>query len=262
MPNDRYYVKPTTKPGDSISWGALSDKPEIVTYEWLPEGNPDARLTRVTYEGIPFTPISYCTFGDYDNSTAVERSNARVMLERFPWLVTVTGDYGSQMVGYLGRRETQNPELLEAIDALDDYPVADESDMSDLEMNMEWEAWCDWGRRDFAKDLAPALDEIDPGYEHDVMDALDVPSYGSGTDSRSPLDDLWHSGCDAYNVNGGSGHVIEGGGNVHFYVDEWIERAKRAPAVTSYGSRATYEMRDRLLDLARQCRTGEVTEGK
>ena len=258
MVNVRYYVKPTTKPGDSISWGALSDKPEIVTYEWLPEGNPDARLQRVTYEGIPFTPIPYCTFGDYDNSTAVERSNARVMLERFPWLVTVTGDYGSQMVGYLGEPENQNPNLIEAIEALDGYPVADESDMSDLEMTMEWESWCDWGRRDFAGNLPTVLDEIDPGYEHDVQDTLDV-SYGGKPDSRSPLDDLWHSGCDAYNVNGGTGYVIEGGGGVHFYVDEWCEQARRAPAVTSYGSRATYEMRDRLLDLARQCRTGEVS---
>lgn len=270
MAKQSYFVLPTVKPGDSISWSSLSRDSEIVAHEWQPQASavtydgylPGSRLVRVTYQGIPFTPIPYCTFGDYDNSTAVERSNHRVMLARFPWLVSVTGDYGSQMLGYLGKRETQNPDLIEAIDALEAYSIADESDESELESEMEFEAWKDYGRRDFTTELKSVLDTIDADHEHD----LDVDDLDERIKSlklvalHSPYEytdlvDVWRDGCDAYNVNGGNGYQIECGGSVHFYTRQWCECAAAEPKQTSYGSRTTFEMRDSLLKLARACRS-------
>jgi hypothetical protein len=78
------------------------------------------------------------------------------------------------MIGYIGKRENQNPALLERIEELERYPVADEDDSSELETELEWEGWCDWGRRDFAKDLIAVLDEIDPSREHEID--IDVAS--------------------------------------------------------------------------------------
>lgn len=102
--SERYFVPPTVKAGESISWSVLHHTDSIVTHEIRDHG-----IVRVEYVGVPFTPIPYCTFGDYDNSTALERSNLRVMRERFPWLVHVTGDYGSEMIGYLGKPTPASP---------------------------------------------------------------------------------------------------------------------------------------------------------
>ena len=253
---DSYFVPPTVKPGESISWGTLHPTDDITMHEWI-----DGHLVRVHYVGVPFTPLPYCTFGDYDNSTATERSNLRVMRERFSWLVHVTGDYGSQMLGYLGKRENQNPDLIEAIEELERYPIADESDESELEMTMEWEGWCDWGRRDFAQDLSDALDEINPTREHldwrDLIPRDDDDPERPHTERNAftlAIDEVWHKGSDAFGVNGGTGMVIESGGNVHFYIDEWCERAVREPKDHVYGDkvyRSEHEVRAMLLEISR-----------
>ena len=212
------YVSPTVKPGDSIPWSSVHDDPDIVRYDWIErDGRRD--LVRVHEVGIPFTWIDLATFGDYDNSSEIERSNHRVMREQFPWLVHVHGSHGSEGLGYLGKRENQNPTLLEALDALADYPILDESDCSELEMDMESEAWSDYGRADFLDELAKHLDAMHPEREHD-RDAIDLYF---GDDVYT----LWHDGCDAYNVNGGNGYVIETGGGVHFYTRHWFDAAAR-----------------------------------
>jgi hypothetical protein len=259
------------EPGEQISWSTLHNTIDIVTHEWRDTGERGGfkRLVRVEYVGVPFTPLPYCTFGDYDNSTATERSNHRVMREKFSWLVNVVGDHGSQMLGFLGKLENQNPDLIEEIEALERYPIADEQDESDLEMEMKWAAWCDLGRRDFAEDLSEALDEMFPEREHEIDISREDDDPESNHKDRHPLtlaiDELWFKGADAFNVNGGSGDMIEGGGNVHFFIDEWIEKAKREPEVKRYKwtdglgnvheqvNHGTVEMREMLRDLSTRC---------
>lgn len=255
--NNTYFVSPTVKAGESISWSCLHNRQDIVTHEWTGD-----TIRRVEYTGVPFTPIPYCTFGDYDNSTAVERSNVRVMRERFPWLVHVRGNYGSEMLGYLGREETQNPALLEAIAELEQYPIADESDESELETEMEIEAWNDWGKRDFEKDLVDVLDTLDPDHEHDTDDLDTKIAALQLVDTHSPYvwtcsSDLWRAGSDAYNVNGGSGMTIECGGNVHFYIDEWRKRACETPREGSFSFASRTLLREHLIKIAIATRTEE-----
>jgi len=252
---DLYYVLPTVKPGDSISWGSLSRDPEIRNYEYPHEPGGFSRGTFVNYTGVLFTPIPYCTYGDYDNSSLTERSNHRVIRAEFPWLVHVYDNHGSEMIGYLGKRENQNSRLIEAIESLESYPVYDEDDESELEMTLEWEAWCDHGRQDFAKDLVKLLNGWFTTRDHEI----DVPTEDS--DPMLPqskrhristmLDEIWHDGCDRLNVNGGSGMVIESGGNVHFYVDDWIEKASRY--LTKFGVGSDQPMHDALVALSKQC---------
>ena len=242
MSRDRYYVAPTVKPGDSISWSQLHDSPEVTVYEdgepyW--PGSAMCHQRRVEYQGVPFTPIPYCTFGDYDGSTAVERSNLRVMRERFPWLVHVTGDYGSEMLGYLGKLEYQNPDLIEAIEGLESYPVADEDDESQLELEMESEAWADYGRSDFRRALAKHTRISD---DRD-LDLDDVPDRA--------IDELWYLGADAYNLNGGPGFMIEGGGGVYFLINDWIKGYEQSPSAgySDWSRKARANINDQMARL-------------
>lgn len=267
MTRGLYYVAPSVEPGESISWSELHESTPITVYEDGEPYYPGSTLChqrRVEYDGVRFTPIPYCTFGDYDNSTALERSNLRVMRERFPHLVHVTGGHGSEMLGYLGSLDEQSDDLKEAIESLDNYPILDESDESELEMEMEMDAWADWGRGDFTKELVELLDALDPGYEHDADDLDDriksarVPRiYHGGT--WEDVDDVWREGCEAFNVNGGSGMTIECGGNVHFYIDHWIRDATNEPREYTYAggtvNRREFEMRDALVKIAHQARS-------
>lgn len=41
-------------------------------------------------------------------------------------------------------------------------------------------------------------------------------------------------GCDAFNVNGGSGYSNEQGDSIYFHVDDWIESASK-PAYPAWG---------------------------
>lgn len=234
----RYFVAPSVKPGDSISWSELHKTEQVVVFEdgepYFP-GSSLCHQRRVTYQGVPFTPIPYCSFGDYDNSTALERSNVRTMRAEFPWLVHVTGSHGSEMLGYLGRRETQNPALIEAIDGLEEYPIHDESDESELESEMESEAWNEFGCRDFASFLTESVKGV-PNYGIPVgvpLVVLGLASEGvelqhdltyagqreSETSARSTLSTAWFVVM-AEHGSGETSH-IESGGSVHFDFDDW-----------------------------------------
>ena len=226
------FVSADTKPGSSIHWNETSQTREIREYT-IERGH-------TYHDGIEFHEIPHCTFGDYDNSTQVERSNHRVMRRDFPWLVHVYGSHGSEMLGYLGKRENQNPALIEAIDALEAYPIADESDLSELESNARQEAWQDFGCRDFADWLVTDHEGIpNYGIPAGVPLAL-ICNYESNTQAfehpltswnptvrevseaemqaRKALDDIW------YLVHAdGSGETCghEGGGGIYFRYDDW-----------------------------------------
>jgi tetratricopeptide (TPR) repeat protein len=237
---DRYFVPPTVSPGDSIPWSRLSDTQEIREYVPLARERIDGNAW-VTYEGIPFTPIPYCTFGDYDNSTTMERSNARVMRERFPWLVHVYGSHGSEMIGFLGKRENQNPDLIEAIESLESYPVLDESDESELRMERESEAWNDHGCRDFAEFLTsehagipnygiPAgIPLVVLGLADEGTDFDHGITYSNAPDEKPARDALasaWFVVLGEY--GSGETSLEEGGGGIYFDLGDWYRSMWRA----------------------------------
>lgn len=207
----RYYVSKETENGSTIHYSDIEENPYYVRDSKGDWAGPDVARKRA----VQFTLIDECCYSDYSGS-AVERSNHRTMHEAFPWLVSVIGSHGSNGLGYLGAWDNQSKALREAIGALSDYPLFDEEDHSALESDMEIEAWADHGESDFRKALVRVLDTLDPDFEdrHEIADGVD-------------LFEIWREGCDAYNVNGGSGYTIETGSTVYFYIDEWADKAQR-----------------------------------
>lgn len=229
MTRESYYVLPTVKPGDSIPWSSLNDSSEIREYE-IDRARDFQGF--VTYAGVRFTPIPYCTFGDYDGSTTTERSNHRVMRAEFPWLVHVYGDYGSEMLGYLGEPENQNPALVEAIDKLENYPIADEDDESELTMERESEQWRDHGCLGFAdflckpigkgdSPLAVILDRPGATFDHPITYVET-----SEPEARKILTNAWFTVLGEH----GSGETSrqEGGGGFAFVEEYWFRTMERA----------------------------------
>lgn len=195
-----FYVHRDTKPGDSLSYSDL-----------------DASMSVYYGNTLKLTTIDCACYGDYDNSCAVERSNYRVLLadkEISPHLVTLRGGHGSTGVAYLGDFDDLPDPLRDAISALDSYPCLDEGDLSELEHEMESEAWESDGSSDFRRALESVFEDIDSDSPtgHDVSLIPD-----------SALYETWRTGCDVFNVNGGSGMTVESGGGVHFYIKEWID---------------------------------------
>jgi hypothetical protein len=176
----------------------------------------------------PITVIEGTSHSDY-SGCAVERSNERVMLANpqiAQHVIQVTGSYGYSALAYLGTEPPQS--IRDALAALDNYPILDDDDHSALEVELESEAWGDCGRKDFRKALQILLDELDPDFEHDVSETSERAAC-----CDAAIDQLWYAGCDAYNVNGGSGCLIETGAIVHFYIKEWIDRARAEPTAAA-----------------------------
>lgn len=264
----RYYVAPTTTPGSSLSYGDWRDTEGPHTWYDRSREAPGNYLGSYVAKGLPLTVIELATGSDY-SGTLVEISNCRVLKERFPWLVELYGGHGTRGLAYLGKRENQNDELIEAIDALTDYPLADDQDHSDLECERESEAWSEahGGEYDFVRALAKYFDEIDEDHEHDsdlVTDAL-IASAGIPrryyVDTLTSVRDLWNEGCEAFNVNGGSGYINEQGDQIYFMIDDWIDGARKPnyPAWSDSFKQAHDTMRETLVQLATLSRN-PVTE--
>ena len=184
----------------------------------------------------PIAVITCTEFSDYSGSD-VERSNHRVLLagEYQIQLISVYGSHGYQALAYdatLGPVPGDD-NLCEILEGTVDHALIDEDDCSNLEMDLEDEAWESGGREDFKRALVGVLDMLDDdggaeaGHEHELPDddstcALSVEV--NATWGEFWLE-LWRQGCDELGVNGGSGFAVETGGTVHFYTDDWCAKA-------------------------------------
>ena len=113
---------------------------------------------------------------DYCSSGSVEVSNHRVWLERYgklPNVYDVYGGYGTFAVAI--RLDSLTPEMIEDLNALEDYPVLDEEDHSEVEMEAEQESWENCYRSDFTKALAqkfPDLEDVIEDLSTEQVDTL------------------------------------------------------------------------------------------
>jgi hypothetical protein len=111
---------------------------------------------------------NHCLSGDYCGAPHTA-SNMRVLLEEFsgPELRSCSGGYGAQGVAIDPRYLSEA--LLESLQSLENYPVLDQDDCSDLELELQSEAWESWAQRDFGraleKRLASALEDEDVAEE-------------------------------------------------------------------------------------------------
>lgn len=230
--------------GDSLHWSNWSDRPQ----------GEDTQ---------PVTMVPYCSGNTDVEPDTVSQSNYRRVKEDFAddsCLIDISGGYGTYGLAFLGTYDQPQcwdddgnivdadedlvTRIQETLCALDSYPLYDESDHSELEMEWETEDWNDWGRFDFRKALSKELDFHDDAFTHDADKLHD-----------GVVDWLWWAGCDAYNVNGGGGYYAN---QRHFYIDEWCKKAASSKQLRSWTD--TGRDYSTIADVARECRD-EVIPG-
>jgi hypothetical protein len=150
---------------DSIPLADVSD----LAYRDCETSNRDADPAAWRRGQIPENAIAmleYATFSDYSGST-VERANYTVIIDgwqaRAEWLKTTYGGHGTagiviDVLAWLNAiaREDDDSgaaDLLEAIVALEDYPLIDEDAHSELELELEEAALPD-AYRDLARSVS------------------------------------------------------------------------------------------------------------
>jgi len=196
-----------------------------------------------TRDGRTFISHDYLCFSDY-SGCAVERANVKVLSEdknlatgSYRDIPEDGGPYEATrydrpththvedliepdvdgIVFYGGHGTEQlylldTPENREAIDALDGYPAVSDEAVSDLETEIEDEAWDNWLRDDLLRTLPDELDDNAP------ENALTLREHA---DSMSgDLRACFHEACEAT----GTYPEVETGGNL--YVD--IDRIREA----------------------------------
>ena len=170
------------------------------------EGNLPSRYSPTTPNADKETDWLLCpllSFGDYDNSCQVERSNVRVFLQMFgklPEVVCMHFAHYSQVIAIKGT--CNDPELLDVLEGLSNYPVIDEEDSQAMEIELIDEAWSNFGESDFLSDIQKKF-EADDIEVKEGADLFDI--YRKASEE---------AGCYA---------EIEAGGNVYFNFDEIVQ---------------------------------------
>lgn len=146
--------------GDSVSLGALDMCREDSVYDQ-------------TDDAVRYLEITETAWGDYTGSTYY-RSNARSIRRDYgKHVVTVTGSHGFEVL--VVPLDIQIPtELYDAIIGLRDYPLYDESDLSELESELESEDWESWGRSDWTGEIRKLAQQQD---SDDDVSELDDSAY-------------------------------------------------------------------------------------
>ena len=140
--------------GDSISWSDLDPTQ-------CPEGHDKKDIYAVP---------ELMSGGDYANSSTVEVSNHRVFLEEFKDLEgvhEVWGGYGSFAVAIRVDVLENNEEIIDTLNGLENYPVINDEDLSNLENEKSEEAWNDWAESDMRRLLRDSHDLLDEDFIED-----------------------------------------------------------------------------------------------
>jgi hypothetical protein len=218
---------------------------------WIHYSEIDRDRSEYWGKTVAITFLPRTQSSDYSGSL-VEASNRRVLLddpEIAPLLVSVIGSHGSAGIAYLGTDEDPPDALADTLSALADCGYLDSDDLSHLEIETESAAWESDGDRDFRRALAILFADLDadPDVSRDDFDLDGIQA--------DRIFDLWRRGCDAYNVNGGSGCMNEVGDAIHFCIDEWYKRAgENSARMSDYARRAATTLRADLIALAAECR--------
>lgn len=162
------------------------------------------------YNKIPLFSVEEAQGSDYSGNT-YSKSNYQVFMEMKndneldPFIMEIHGGHGSYGIAIRLDKGEVPEEILNAISSLADYPILDESKLSELEMEAEIEAWESWGRNDWRKELVKAF----PGFEENIYDA-----------TNDEIFELWHRASEQL----GWTVEFETGGNARFNFEEAIKK--------------------------------------
>lgn len=151
-----------------------------------------------------FSPM--LSYGDYDNSCAVERSNYRVFYEQFKdseFCNFVSGDYGHSSVAI--SLDCNDFEILEILAVLADYPSINDDDVLLLTMEMEYEYIENFIKWDLADILKSKYENY---FYHEILD-------------KDKFISLWHELKDSNNAY----FEVESGGNGYIDKEKLFEGA-------------------------------------
>jgi hypothetical protein len=154
------YDHVPAEPGETVSYGAIREcKPADATY-FVPTD-----LSGSDYSGSSYTRANFEHVRDNYGARVVE----------------LFGGYGTYAIAIPLDSEWANGEdaesLRDILASLADYPVIDEGETSDVEMQWSDEAWDSWARSDFLSELS-SLYEID-AWEADIEPAIDARDCGA-----------------------------------------------------------------------------------
>ena len=143
---DYYYREIDYPESDSISWSDLS----LLRTDHDISNCKVLNGLEIVKDGLKEVDIflisNHMQFGDYDNSCMVERSNYKLFLEEYKeekGIFRIYGGYGSSGIAISIRylldlaNEDKADEIIELLNNLNEYPVIDDEDMS----NMEYDAF-------------------------------------------------------------------------------------------------------------------------
>ena len=151
-----------TKYGSGACSGKIPKSRRHDTFTWYEFENSDA--------GPYFAP-NYVSYSDYSGGT-VEQSNYRVFIEQFADLEFREwwrrgGGHGSMGIVLRVNADERHEGIREFFEGLVDYPLADEEDHSNLEMEREEEDWNSYGASNFERAVKyGAPEELEDRVEH------------------------------------------------------------------------------------------------
>jgi hypothetical protein len=149
------------------------------------------------------------SYGDYDDSTDVNRSNVRVFereyKEREGWKMKTYADDGIAI--YIDVTCT-DADIIKTLQALSDYPLLDEMDCSQVAVEIEQQAWDSYLKRDFK-------DAIEKRFNADYSDPDD-----------DELQALYFELQEKTNLHA----EIVGGGNVRINLSRLVDAIAEPPA--------------------------------
>jgi hypothetical protein len=163
---------------DPFWWDRYKDGKPPEAYHQIEAG--EAERPQNTWLKVP-----YCTTGDYCGSGAVGEANRRTMTELLE-SIDPDGERWTELTAAHSTRclfvradidELEDGEqITEALASLANYPILDEQEWSEVEEEWKQEAWSDWARDDYQRELCKRFDDHE---EH--IDELDA----------TRLDTLW-----------------------------------------------------------------------
>jgi hypothetical protein len=160
---DYYYREIDYPESDSISWSNLSLLRTVLSINNTRVLNGLEMVKDQLKEVDVFLIPKYMSYGDYDDSCMVERSNYKIFLEDYKeecGIFRIYGGYGSSGIAISIRylldpvNEDKADEIIELLNGLNNYPVIDDNDMSNMEYKLFLESLDSYAIKDCSSLLA------------------------------------------------------------------------------------------------------------
>jgi hypothetical protein len=134
-----------------------------------------------------------CSWPGGYSASSIYRSNARVFRDEHSKALAAGADGDGPGLSLDVRYVTAD--MIEELQGLENYPLLSEDDHSELELELQDEAWDSWAARDWAAAVAKALQQHAPETADDYWGDEQVELVAA-----EPLRELFHACCESSNT--------------------------------------------------------------